>query len=92
MVGCGMDIEELRITAALAHINFNEDELAKAFPSFTEMLSFFELMQSADGVDNEAAASDSTCFRADVSAGCPETLIEKAAETDGRFIVIPNVL
>jgi aspartyl-tRNA(Asn)/glutamyl-tRNA(Gln) amidotransferase subunit C len=41
-------IEELRETAALAHLNLNEDELSRAFPAFEEMLGFFAAMQAAD--------------------------------------------
>jgi aspartyl-tRNA(Asn)/glutamyl-tRNA(Gln) amidotransferase subunit C len=41
-------IEELRETAALAHLNLDENELSGAFPAFEEMLGFFAAMQAAD--------------------------------------------
>jgi aspartyl-tRNA(Asn)/glutamyl-tRNA(Gln) amidotransferase subunit C len=44
-----MTIEDLRETAALAHLNLDEGELSAAFPAFEEMLGFFALMRAADG-------------------------------------------
>jgi aspartyl-tRNA(Asn)/glutamyl-tRNA(Gln) amidotransferase subunit C len=43
-----MNIEDLKETAALAHLNLKDEELEAAFPSFTEMLGFFAAMQEAD--------------------------------------------
>jgi aspartyl-tRNA(Asn)/glutamyl-tRNA(Gln) amidotransferase subunit C len=43
-----MDIEDLKVTAALAHLRADEDELAVAFPAFEQMLGFFAAMQAAD--------------------------------------------
>jgi aspartyl-tRNA(Asn)/glutamyl-tRNA(Gln) amidotransferase subunit C len=43
-----MNIEDLRETAALAHLNLDEAELAASFPAFEQMLGFFAAMQSAD--------------------------------------------
>jgi aspartyl-tRNA(Asn)/glutamyl-tRNA(Gln) amidotransferase subunit C len=48
-----MNIEDLQVTAQLAHLNMEETELAAAFPAFEEMLGFFAAMQ---GADNDAAA------------------------------------
>jgi aspartyl-tRNA(Asn)/glutamyl-tRNA(Gln) amidotransferase subunit C len=43
-----MDIEDLKETAALAHLNLDEAELAASFPAFEQMLGFFAAMQAAD--------------------------------------------
>jgi aspartyl-tRNA(Asn)/glutamyl-tRNA(Gln) amidotransferase subunit C len=43
-----MKIEDLRETAALAHLNLSEEELAASFPAFEQMLGFFAAMQAAD--------------------------------------------
>jgi aspartyl-tRNA(Asn)/glutamyl-tRNA(Gln) amidotransferase subunit C len=48
-----MNIEDLKETAALAHLNLDEAELAGAFPAFEQMLGFFAAMQAAD--DDKAA-------------------------------------
>ncbi|MDR2247222.1 MAG: aspartyl/glutamyl-tRNA amidotransferase subunit C [Treponema sp.] len=76
-----MNIEDLRVTAQLAHLTLDEGELAASFPAFEQMLGFFAAMQAADG-DTEAfpipgsrqtdaaGANAQTvrigCFRADV--------------------------
>jgi aspartyl-tRNA(Asn)/glutamyl-tRNA(Gln) amidotransferase subunit C len=43
-----MDIGDLKETAALAHLNLGDEELAAAFPAFEQMLGFFAAMQAAD--------------------------------------------
>jgi aspartyl-tRNA(Asn)/glutamyl-tRNA(Gln) amidotransferase subunit C len=43
-----MEIEDLKETAVLAHLNLGDDELAAAFPAFEQMLGFFAAMQDAD--------------------------------------------
>ena len=43
-----MKIEDLRETAALAHLNLDDEALDAAFPAFEQMLGFFAAMQSAD--------------------------------------------
>ncbi|GMO26569.1 MAG: hypothetical protein Ta2B_06800 [Termitinemataceae bacterium] len=48
-----IDIEELRTTATLAHLNMEESELTAAFPAFRQMVGFFTAMQNAD--NDEAA-------------------------------------
>jgi aspartyl-tRNA(Asn)/glutamyl-tRNA(Gln) amidotransferase subunit C len=48
-----MKIEDLQVTAQLAHLNMGEEELAAAFPAFEQMLGFFAAMQAAD---NDLAA------------------------------------
>ncbi|MDR2659335.1 MAG: aspartyl/glutamyl-tRNA amidotransferase subunit C [Spirochaetaceae bacterium] len=46
-----LSLEDLRITASLAHLNVDEAELEAAFPAFREMLSYFAAMQAADKDD-----------------------------------------
>ena len=43
-----MTIDDLKETAALAHLNLGESELAAAFPAFEQMLGYFAAMQAAD--------------------------------------------
>jgi aspartyl-tRNA(Asn)/glutamyl-tRNA(Gln) amidotransferase subunit C len=43
-----MKIEDLQVTAQLAHLNMGEAALAAAFPAFEQMLGFFAAMQAAD--------------------------------------------
>ena len=43
-----MNIEDLQVTAQLAHLDLDEAELADAFPAFEQMLGFFAAMQAAD--------------------------------------------
>ena len=51
-----MNIEDLKITARLAHLNLTEQELAAAYPAFEQMLGYFAAMQAAD--------NDTTAFAA----------------------------
>jgi aspartyl-tRNA(Asn)/glutamyl-tRNA(Gln) amidotransferase subunit C len=55
-----MEIEDLQITAQLAHLNMSEEELAAAFPAFEQMLGFFAAMRGAD--------NDTSAFPAGFSA------------------------
>ncbi|MDR1899696.1 MAG: aspartyl/glutamyl-tRNA amidotransferase subunit C [Treponema sp.] len=101
-----MTIEDLKETAALAHLNMSDAELAAAFPAFEQMLRFFAIMQAADGdealagEDHDTAAGIAAAgdYRPDAaeSGGFPgdlnETMLNNAGERDGRFVVIPNVL
>jgi aspartyl-tRNA(Asn)/glutamyl-tRNA(Gln) amidotransferase subunit C len=48
-----MNVEDLQVTAQLAHLNMEDAELAAAFPAFEQMLGFFAAMQAAD---DDAAA------------------------------------
>ena len=49
-----MTIEDLKETAALAHLNMDEGELAAAFPTFEQMLGYFAAMQAADREESAA--------------------------------------
>jgi aspartyl-tRNA(Asn)/glutamyl-tRNA(Gln) amidotransferase subunit C len=100
-----MTIEDLKETAALAHLNMDEGELAAAFPAFEQMLGYFAAMQAADregGSEKNKAgverAVDSGHFRGDAAGPSAahnppaEYLLDRAGERDGRFVVVPNVL
>jgi aspartyl-tRNA(Asn)/glutamyl-tRNA(Gln) amidotransferase subunit C len=70
-----MDIEDLRETAALAHLNLGDGELAAAFPAFEQMLGYFAAMQAADkdeaafGAGAEAAPAGLSALARTVSSG-----------------------
>jgi aspartyl-tRNA(Asn)/glutamyl-tRNA(Gln) amidotransferase subunit C len=100
-----MNIEDLRETAALAHLNLSEAELAAAFGAFEEMLGYFAAMQAADndpalspgGTPAENAAPrlrpDDPAPAAPLrDAAVISRLLENPGERDGRFVVVPNVL
>ncbi|MDR2483693.1 MAG: aspartyl/glutamyl-tRNA amidotransferase subunit C [Treponema sp.] len=102
-----MHIDDLRETAALAHLNLDEAELAAAFPAFEQMIGFFAAMQAADedaeafsppisGLSPSARTVPSSHLRQDHAVprvdGETGALVDKAGGTDGRFIVVPNVL
>jgi aspartyl-tRNA(Asn)/glutamyl-tRNA(Gln) amidotransferase subunit C len=48
----GMTMDDLRETAALAHLSLGEAELAAAFPAFEQILGYFAAMQAADEDEN----------------------------------------
>jgi aspartyl-tRNA(Asn)/glutamyl-tRNA(Gln) amidotransferase subunit C len=107
-IDASLSMDDLRITAQLAHLNIAEAELEAAFPAFTQMLEFFQAMRSADTAAVETAASGhargefgADKFRKDAQAArnadapggdLGETLVGNSGERDGRFIVVPNVL
>jgi aspartyl-tRNA(Asn)/glutamyl-tRNA(Gln) amidotransferase subunit C len=72
-----MNIEDLRETAALAHLNLEDEELAAAFPAFEQMLGYFAAMQAADkdeavfgtGGGPEAAPAGLSALARTVSSG-----------------------
>jgi aspartyl-tRNA(Asn)/glutamyl-tRNA(Gln) amidotransferase subunit C len=61
-----MKIEDLQVTAQLAHLNMDEAELAAAFPAFEQMLGFFAAMQAAD--------TDSAAFPAGFAGDAARTV------------------
>jgi aspartyl-tRNA(Asn)/glutamyl-tRNA(Gln) amidotransferase subunit C len=56
-----MKIEDLQETAALAHLNMDEKELAGAFSAFEQMIGYFAAMQAAD--------RDGASFTASITGG-----------------------
>lgn len=99
-----MTIEDLKETAALAHLNPDDSHLAAMLPDFEQMLEFFAGMEGNTSAHNEPhfRMVDSGFFRSDnpnnanlnnnQSSGLNENLLNNAGERDGRFFVIPNVL
>jgi aspartyl-tRNA(Asn)/glutamyl-tRNA(Gln) amidotransferase subunit C len=86
-----MKIEDLQETAALAHLNLKDEELAAAFPAFEQMLGFFAAMQAADedtgafsasitGLSRQARTVDADFFRKDASE---ESLDSSNKQLDG---------
>jgi aspartyl-tRNA(Asn)/glutamyl-tRNA(Gln) amidotransferase subunit C len=83
-----MKIEDLRETAALAHLNLDDKALDAAFPAFEQMLGFFAAMQSADEdtaafaapiitLSGSARAVPAASFRPDA----PDTVINRSSGT-----------
>jgi aspartyl-tRNA(Asn)/glutamyl-tRNA(Gln) amidotransferase subunit C len=70
-----MEIDDLRETAGLAHLNLDDEELAGAFPAFEQMLGFFAAMQAAD--------EDAGAFRVRISPAGSEKALDPFAGTAG---------
>lgn len=96
-----MDTEELKITAALAMVELHEDEIEPLAEAVSNMLDYFSLMESVEVAELKPtthALVESLALRNDTpdeSEGRPEyteELVALAPESDGRHIVIPNVL
>jgi aspartyl-tRNA(Asn)/glutamyl-tRNA(Gln) amidotransferase subunit C len=101
-----MILDDLAVTAALAHLDLKEEELAAALPSFERMLAYFSAMREADS-DEAAFGGDLARFepsshvffagntvRADAAAPSKlaDTLLDGAAELESRYLIVPNVL
>jgi aspartyl-tRNA(Asn)/glutamyl-tRNA(Gln) amidotransferase subunit C len=82
-----MDIEDLKVTAHLAHLNLDEAELATSFPAFEQMLGFFAAMQAADG--DTAAFPASISRQADAAGANARTVLAGHFRSD-RSIQNPN--
>lgn len=44
-----MKLDDLQVTARLAHLGLGEADLRAALPAFEQMLDYFAVMQTADG-------------------------------------------
>jgi aspartyl-tRNA(Asn)/glutamyl-tRNA(Gln) amidotransferase subunit C len=55
-----MEMDDLRETAALAHLNLDEKELSGAFSAFEQMLGYFAAMQAAEKPALSPATSPAT--------------------------------
>jgi aspartyl-tRNA(Asn)/glutamyl-tRNA(Gln) amidotransferase subunit C len=86
-----MDIEDLDVTAHLAHLNLDEGELAAAFPAFEQMLGFFAAMQAADG-DTAAfpASLSGPSARPDAAGANARTVSSGHFRPDGPGIQNPH--
>jgi aspartyl-tRNA(Asn)/glutamyl-tRNA(Gln) amidotransferase subunit C len=81
-----MNIEDLRETAALAHLNLTGQELSGAFPAFEEMLGFFAAMRAADGELSAPGVSETGSPAGVSAARAPEAGLSAAARTvDSRW-------
>jgi len=92
-----MDIRELETTAMLAQIELREGDLARLGDAVSQMLAYFETMNSLDtsGLEptTHALVKDNRVRPDAVAAsGYADALIDQAPEREDRFIVIPNVL
>jgi len=92
-----MDLQELRITAALAYLDLKDEEYETLGAAVEQMLQYFSKMREVDieGLpptthalvrDNRTRPDQARSF-ADT-----DSLLENAPETEDRFIVIPNIL
>lgn len=84
-------------TAALARLELSEDEAEKLGKAVGQMLEYFEAMAAFDITSLEPtthALNQNNVLRVDRCQpnNDTESLIQRAPETSGRFIVIPNVL
>jgi hypothetical protein len=52
-----MKIEDLKVTARLAHLGLSEEDLGAALPAFEQMLDYFAVMQTADGSRADSSGS-----------------------------------
>ncbi|MFQ3620338.1 MAG: Asp-tRNA(Asn)/Glu-tRNA(Gln) amidotransferase subunit GatC [Spirochaetales bacterium] len=92
-----MNQEELRITAALAYLDLQEEKYEKLQFAVEQLLSYFSKMMEVDITDLKPtthALVRENRTRADQIVPYPNTeaLLENAPETEDRFIVIPNIL
>lgn len=92
-----MDRRELEVTAELAHLELNDDELESLGAAVSQVVEYFSLMQSVDVSDLEPTTHvllDKNRLRSDQpnDAVDREALLDNAPEVEDRFILVPNVL
>lgn len=92
-----MDLQELRITAALSYLELDDEEYKKLQVEVEQMLRYFSKMIEVDiaGLPPTThALVRENRTRPDLTLPFADTdsLLENAAETEDRFIVIPNIL
>jgi len=92
-----MDRRELEVTAELAHLELNDDELESLGAAVSRVVEYFSLMQSVDVSDLEPTTHvllDKNRLRPDQpnDAVDREALLDNAPEVEDRFILVPNVL
>lgn len=99
-------MDDLEVTAALAHLDLKEEELAAALPAFERMLTYFSAMREADS--DEAAfgcslsnleptshvffAGNTVRSDATVPSALADALLDGASELEARYLIVPNVL
>jgi aspartyl-tRNA(Asn)/glutamyl-tRNA(Gln) amidotransferase subunit C len=92
-----MNLDELYLTAKLAKLDLGEKEAEKLAIEVSRMLEYFSVMEkvSVEGLDATVQTlGQENITRADIvsSIDVTEKLISNAPESEGRFIIIPNVL
>ena len=92
-----MKLDELYLTAKLAKLDLGEKEAEKLAIEVSRMLEYFSVMEkvSVEGLDATVQTlGRENITRADIvsSVDVTEKLISNAPESEGRFIIIPNVL
>ncbi|MDR0643541.1 MAG: aspartyl/glutamyl-tRNA amidotransferase subunit C [Treponema sp.] len=90
-----MTVKDLQETAALAHLNLKDEELASAYPAFEQMLGFFAAMQAADNdteaftvpitsLSRDVRVVDSAFFRADTLT---DTVESKLTDVENEILL-----
>lgn len=92
-----MDIQELYVTAELAHIDLKENELEGLRIAVEQMVANFEKMGELDIAGLEPTTHPfvkGNRTRPDVSSrsGVEDDMLEQSPDLEDRFICIPNVL
>ena len=92
-----MQKDELLVTASLARLELEEKEIEKLDRAVTGMIEYFSVMDSIDVDDLEPTThafvkENRTREDAPSKGDVSDKMVENAPESDGRFIVIPNVL
>jgi aspartyl-tRNA(Asn)/glutamyl-tRNA(Gln) amidotransferase subunit C len=92
-----MDRSELKVTAELAQLELNDDELESLGAAVSQVVEYFSVMQSVDVSDlvpTTHVLQQKNRVRPDApdDGVDPDALLENAREVEDRFILIPNVL
>ena len=92
-----MNLDELYLTAKLAKLDLGEKEAEKLTVEVSRMLEYFSVMEKVDVTGLDATVQtleQENITRSDIvsSIDVTEKLISNAPESEGRFIIIPNVL
>lgn len=92
-----MNLDELYLTAKLAKLDLGEKEAEKLSLEVSRMLEYFSVMEKVDVTGLDATVQipgQENITRSDIvsSVDVTEKLISNAPESEGRFIIIPNVL
>lgn len=92
-----MNLDELYLTAKLAKLDLGEKEAENLALEVSRMLEYFSVMEKVDVTGLDATAQtpgQENITRPDIvsSVDVTEKLISNAPESEGRFIIIPNVL
>ena len=92
-----MDLQELRITAALAYLDLKDVEYETLAAAVEQMLQYFSKMREVDieglpPTTHALVRENRTRPDQVLSFADTDSLLENAPETEDRFIVIPNIL